>query len=105
MKFETELHNGNFVISECKRCNKVVWPASEICNNCLGITSWRNAKTDGRIIEFSKHDQYYFCIAEFDREIRILGRITSGSPSIGDLVKITKCGIREGNYFFEMSVN
>ena len=43
-KFENELKNGNFVISECTTCNQVVWPASDFCNICHNNTICINAK-------------------------------------------------------------
>ena len=104
MNFETELKNGKFVVSECKKCNKIVWPSSEICNQCLDKTYWRDVNSNGEIIEFSKHDKEYFCLAKFEEEIRIMGKITSGTPEIGASVKITNCGIRDNNHYFEMSL-
>ena len=54
MNFEDEIKKGNFVISECKSCNKIIWPPNDICNSCFGITKWRKASKNGKILdEFS----------------------------------------------------
>ena len=39
-KFENELNKGNFVISKCQKCNKIVWPVNDICDNCFSNVIW-----------------------------------------------------------------
>ena len=104
MNFEAELKKGNMIISECVDCNKITWPPSEFCNQCLKQTSWRKCSSDGRIIEFSKHDDVYFGIVEFENSIRIIGKIISGTPETGKSVKVTECGIAEDDYLLKMKV-
>lgn len=104
MNFESELKKGNFVVSECKHCQKIVWPPSEFCNQCLREVSWKKGSNKGKIIEFSKQNKDYFCLVEIENTIKIMGKISSGIPNIGQHVKIEKCGMRDGNYYFEMSL-
>jgi len=104
MNFETELKKGNLVISECNECKKIVWPPSEFCNQCLKENSWRNCSRTGKIIEFSKKEDTYFCVVEIENSIKIIGEVISGTPNIGKQVNITKCGIANNNYFFKMDV-
>jgi len=99
MNFESELSNGKFMIPQCNVCTKIVWPPAEFCNDCFGSVSLKNGDFEGKIIEFSKKDEYYFCIVEFENTIKIISKM-SELPKIGQLVKISKCGILDGNYFF-----
>ena len=101
MNFEQELSKGNFFIPECTKCLKVVWPPSEFCNYCFGDVSLKRKMSDGKIIEFSRKDNRYFCLVEFEKDIRIMAKI-SNSPSVNQLVKIEKCGVSNGNYFFQV---
>jgi len=104
MNFESELRSGNFLISECNLCKKIIWPSSEFCNQCLGRNSWRKCSRTGKIIEFSKYKETYFCVAVIENSIKLIGEITSGSPKIGKEVDIIDCGIVNDNYFFKMKV-
>lgn len=101
MNFESELHNGNFYIPECTKCLKVVWPPSEFCNHCFGEISLKKKAYIGKIIEFSRQDDMYFCLVKFDEEIKVMAKIPD-TPKIGQTVKISKCGISNGNYFFQV---
>jgi hypothetical protein len=100
MNFENELKHGKFVVSECLYCKKIVWPPSEFCNQCFKEVNWRNNIQEGKIIEFSKQDDYFFCLSEFE-SIKIMGKLQSGIPGIGKRVRMAKCGINNNNYFFE----
>jgi uncharacterized OB-fold protein len=104
MNFEDELKKGNFMVSECKVCEKIVWPPSEFCNKCLNETLWKTVSQEGIIIEFSKQNNEYFCVAEFEKSIKIMGKISSGIPEIGKKIKMINCGIRNKSHYFEMSV-
>ena len=104
MSFELELKKGNLLISECDHCKKIVWPPSELCNECLCENSWRKCAGKGKIIEFSKKENTYFCVAEIESSIKILGEIISGTPKIGQQVIIIDCGMVEHNYFFKLKV-
>ena len=50
-RFENELNNGDFIVSECINCKQIVWPPSDFCNICHNITKWRNTDNIGIIIE------------------------------------------------------
>ena len=102
MSFESELSQGKFCIPECTVCKKVVWPPAEFCNHCLGEVSLKKGDFEGKIIEFSKQDEGYFCLVEFEKKIRIISKI-SQIPKIGQTVKISKCGITNGDYFFHVN--
>ncbi|MFQ5476180.1 MAG: hypothetical protein ACE5DT_04025 [Nitrosopumilus sp.] len=99
MGFESELSQGIFCIPECTVCKKIVWPPSEFCNNCFGAVSLKKGDFEGKIIEFSRQNKEYFCLVEFEKNIRVMAKI-SQTPEIGQIVKISKCGIDNGNYFF-----
>ncbi|MDH3677860.1 MAG: zinc ribbon domain-containing protein [Nitrosopumilus sp.] len=104
MNFESELKKGNFLISECPQCKKTTWPPSEFCNQCLGNNTWRKSSGMGIIIEFSKKENIYFCVAEIEDSIKIMGEIDSGVPEIGSQICIINCGITNGNYFFKLKL-
>ena len=102
MNFESELKKGNFLISECTQCKKIVWPPSEFCDQCLDKNTWRKCSSEGKIIEFSKKENIYFCVAEIENSLKIMGEIVSGTPKIGQEVSIVECGIENDDYFFKM---
>jgi len=102
MNFETKLKEGIFCVPECNECKKIVWPPAEFCNRCFGNTSLSERNFEGKIIEFSSKNNQYFCIVEFEKTFRLIAT-TSKIPNVGQSVKMSKCGISEGNYFFEVS--
>lgn len=104
--FESELKKGNFMIPECLRCNDVIWPPSNYCNHCFGKTNWRKSNGVGTILEFSKNNDVFFCLVEFEKKIRILGtlKIHSQPPEINKKVKIKSCKMNGKNYNFMLSV-
>jgi uncharacterized protein len=104
MNFESELKKGNLFISECKECKKIVWPISEFCNTCFKEVVWRKASLEGKIIEFSKQNDMYFGIVEIENTVKVMGKIISVTPSVGENVKIDRCGTKDGNHYFEMSL-
>lgn len=98
--FEEELKKGKFVCSECLNCKKLVWPPNEHCNRCFGQVIWRPVSQTAKLIEFSKKDNMFFCVAEFENEIRIMGSLqTSSVPQIGQELKLIKCGHDKNNEF------
>ena len=101
MSFEDRLTQGEFCIPECNECKKIVWPPSETCSNCFGNVRLKEGDFEGKIIEFSRQKDQFFCMVEFENTIRIMAKI-SETPEIGRKVKISKCGIAEGNYFFQV---
>jgi len=104
MNFEEELRKGNFVISECHDCKKIIWPPSEFCNQCFNENTWRKSSKIGKIIECSKKDNVSFCVAEIENSVRVIGDIISGEPDIGKKVEIAQCGVSNGDYFIKLKV-
>lgn len=102
MSFEKEISKGNFSIPECTVCKKLVWPPTEYCDKCMGKTSLKKGDFQGKIIEFSRQNEDYFCIVEIEESFKIMAKMIV-EPQIGQTVKISKCGINQGNYFFEIS--
>ena len=102
MNFESKLSKGDFCMPECQKCKKIVWPPSEFCSHCFGTVLLKQGDFEGKIIEFSRHGNQYFCIVEFLDAIRIIANI-SKTPETGQRVKISECGIKDGSYFFHVS--
>ena len=104
MNFEKELMKGNFMISTCPKCEITVWPPNNICSKCFGAVNWEKCSEVGKLVEFSKENEKYFCLAEFDRGVRIMGVLTASSePKIGQKVELEKASMHDGNYCFEMN--
>ncbi|MEO9308523.1 MAG: hypothetical protein ABI342_09480 [Nitrososphaera sp.] len=82
-RFEDELSRNNFVCSKCMKCIHWVWPPSEFCNKCLGNVEWLHVPSNATLVEFSRKGDAYFCIAEFENSIRVIGTI---SKPISDLI-------------------
>ena len=101
MNIESEIKKGNFVVGECVKCKKMVWPPSKYCNACFGDVTVKKISTKGKILEFSKQNEMYFCLAEFHGGIKIIGKMIGKSPKINQFVSVTKCGIENESYFFE----
>ena len=99
MNFESELLQGKFCIPVCTICEKIVWPPTKFCNYCFGQVSLKKGDFKGKIIEFSRQNEEYFCLVEFENTIRIMAKSLQ-IPEIGQMVKISKCGISNGSYFF-----
>ena len=102
MSFESELSKGHFSIPVCDVCEKTVWPPTEFCSHCLGNVALRKGNFQGKILEFSRQNEEYFCIVEIENSFKIMAKM-SQEPHIDQIVKISKCGISEGSYFFEVS--
>lgn len=91
--FESELKNGRFVIPECPKCQKAVWPPSESCTRCFGNVVWHTVNDPGTLIEYSSKDGKMFCIAEFENAVRIMGALDCDkTPVIGQKIKVSSCG-------------
>ena len=104
-KFEEELKMGNFVTSECKHCDKIVWPPSDYCDNCFKEVNWRKVSTNGTIIELSKQEDDVFCITEFENKIRVMGKLDAEIDMVkpGQTVKLSKCSLDgKSNFFFNL---
>ena len=103
-RFVAELKKGNFVVSNCTKCNHIVWPPSELCNQCFSQVNWKQISMKGKLLEFSKKDDSFFGIGEFEENIRIMGKIKSNSkiPKIGDAIKLANFEIRNNQQQFSM---
>ena len=104
--FESELKKGEFIFPECLTCMQVVWPPSDYCNLCLEKVHWKKLDRIGKILEYSKKGDVFFCLAEFEKKIRIMGKLQvySKQPEIGQKVKLEKFGVDGTNYHFIMSL-
>ncbi|QUC65426.1 hypothetical protein NsoK4_04055 [Nitrosopumilus sp. K4] len=103
MNIEKEIEKGNFVLGECAQCRKTIWPPSDYCNVCFGEVVIKKGPFEGKIIEFSKKEQDYFCLAKFSDHVKIIGSV-SEAPQNNQRVHVKKCGIKNGSYFFEFSL-
>tara|TARA_B100000378_G_scaffold263270_1_gene246008 strand:+ start:202 stop:528 length:327 start_codon:yes stop_codon:yes gene_type:complete len=101
-EFTAELKKGNFIISECQNCAKIVWPPSDYCNNCFNGVTWRKVSLYGKLIEWSKKGNDIFCISEFENTIRIIGKLDIENKTLrsGKLVKLAKCSLDDKHKFF-----
>jgi hypothetical protein len=98
--FEAELKNGRFIIPECPKCQKVIWPPSEFCTQCFGNTVWCAVSDSGTLVEYSAKDGAMFCIVEFENSIRIMGSLhCDKTPVIGQKIKISSCGFDKSPKF------
>ena len=102
MSFESDLAKGIFSIPRCSLCNKISWPPAKFCSNCFGEIRLKRGQFNGKIIAYSSNGDDYFCMVEIEPGLRLLAR-TRCSPNIGQTVKISSCGIRDGGYFFNVS--
>src|SRR5574340_1351823 len=91
-RFEQELKNNNFLCSQCTKCDKLVWPPNDFCNKCFSNVIWRPVSRFAKIVEFSSKDNEFFCIAEFEDVIRVMGRIENASGlQVGQSLFLVKC--------------
>ncbi len=104
MNFQSKLEKGVFVVGECIKCKKIIWPPSEFCDRCFGNVDFRPSSKIGKILEFSKKGDSVFCVAEFEKDVRIIGALKNQkNPRIGQKVKIEKFHANNGKYSFELS--
>ena len=105
-RFEIELKKGNFVVSKCLKCNHIVWPPSDSCNKCFSQVDWKKISMEGKLLEFSKKDNIFFGIGEFDENIRIMATIKNNSkePKIGDKVKLSDYKIQDNTHKFSIEL-
>ena len=75
------INESQLIITECSKCNKIIWPRCNFCDLCLGKTNKRKIKNIGKIIEFSKKNKIIFCVGEFEK-IRVIGTLNSKSNRI-----------------------
>lgn len=99
-RFEQELKNNNFVCSECLRCKKIVWPPNDYCNKCFDNVTWRQISRDAILLEYSCKNGEYFCMAEFEDQIRVIGTIQEKSGlEIGQKLILEKCDYDKSEKF------
>ena len=99
-----EYTDEEFIVSECIKCKKINWPSLKFCKNCLNLNSLRKGNSTGKIIEYSKNEQGYFGIVEFEGQIRMicnLNQITN--PRINQEVILKNIKKNNSNYSFEIS--
>lgn len=85
----------------------VIWPPSDYCNRCFLKTKWRKADTIGKLLEFSKKGDKYFCLSQFESDVRIMGILETEPqkiPEIGHQVKLESCGTKDGTHYFVMKL-
>jgi len=107
MKIENELKKGNFLIGECTKCKKIIWPLSQYCSNCFEDISWRKASDIGKLIEYSEKNGNIFCLVEFENTIRVIGTLivkNKQQSHIGQQVKLEKFEFNNGNFNFTVSL-
>ncbi|RDJ31041.1 MAG: hypothetical protein DWQ18_04395 [Crenarchaeota archaeon] len=93
-----------FMVSECIKCKKINWPSLKFCKNCLSSNTLRKGNNIGRIIEYSKNDQGYFGIVEFEGQIRLICYFNQiNNPKINQEVILQKIKKNKSNYSFEVS--
>ena len=104
-KFENELNKGNFVISKCQKCNKIVWPVNDICDNCFSNVVWVTGSKSARIIECSKQKNDWFCLVETEDQIRMIGTLKSDNePRIEQRILLDECYFDKKPYFMFKAV-
>ena len=71
----------------------IIWPPNEYCNHCFEKVNWKKSEGVGNIVEYSKKDETFFCLAEFENKIRIMGKliVNSENPKVGKKVKLDSC--------------
>ena len=65
---------------------------------------YRDGKKRGRLLEFSKKNLQYFCIAEFENTIKLFGEIVEGIPRHNAVVDLKECYMKDGDYLFKMTI-
>ena len=84
MSFEAKLAKGEFCIPECTDCKKIVWPPAEFCSYCFGNIHLKKEDCKGKVIEFSREKNWFFCLVEFNGMIRIMGLYEKDAKSRPD---------------------
>ena len=101
MKFEEELRKGNFLIPQCNKCEKIIWPPSYFCDKCFGKVVLKEKQKQGKVITFSKRNNEYFCVVKFKGNIKIIAK-SENEPKKDQIVEVIRCGIKNNDYFFEI---
>jgi len=87
----------------------VIWPPSNVCPKCLSNKiEWIDIDGNGRLIEFSESflmgEPSVFGVVELNDNIKLMAKIRCDDIKQlkkGILVKMTKCGIRGNDPYYE----
>lgn len=92
------------MISRCVRCKSTAWPPQESCRECFADTRVVQASDTGTIVGFSKKDDVYFCVADFDG-IRIMCSLCSQvEPVTGQRVRFDRYHTTKDGHAFEITL-
>ncbi len=98
-KMFEKIKDGTFLSSFCDQCKKHVWPPSNNCKECFGITELKDVDNKGILLEISySHivDQKgYFGIGDFSG-LRVIGKANS-YIEIGEPISISKVRANKDN--------
>lgn len=95
--------------SKCSSCENVIWPPSNVCPQCLSNKiEWVDIDGKGKLIEFSEsfigERPIVFGVVELDHGIRLIAKIQCGDLlqlKEGILVRLLKCGMNNGDPYYE----
>ena len=68
--------------------------------NSIILPSNSSFLNDVSLLQLSQNEEY-FCVVEFGDSIRIMAKMMA-LPKKDQIVKISKCGISEESYFFQV---
>lgn len=90
------------LVAVCPACDRVSWPPSPHCPHCLVDTVRRSLPKSGRILEYSRVGETYFCMAEFGNGIRIMCALrgTSTEPVVGQSILLDRVERKGADYSF-----
>lgn len=107
-RFIEYLNAGKLVTAKCPSCNHLVWPPADLCPRCLNEKmEWVELDCTGRLLEFSESflrgQPVIFGLVELNQGIRLMARIICPDKNYlkKDLVKLVKCGVNNGEPYFE----
>jgi uncharacterized OB-fold protein len=94
-----KIKDGTFLSTFCNQCKRHIWPPSNNCKDCFGITELKDVDNKGILLEISySHivDQKgYFGIGDFSG-LRIIGKVDS-NIEIGEPISISKVRANKDN--------
>ncbi|MFC1905382.1 Zn-ribbon domain-containing OB-fold protein [Chloroflexota bacterium] len=115
--FVDYLEKGKIMTTKCKQCGKVFFPPKADCPKCLSSdVEWLEVNTTGTLITytivnygpagFEDDSPYILGIAEFDKDLRILARISKAiDPSdikVGMKIQIAPVKLANEHFIYEM---
>lgn len=85
-------------VSRCTRCGLVSWPPAGHCSGCLARTEPADGPRTGVVVEYSRRDGTYFCVADFGgaRMMCAMGKGSPRPPEVGMRVRLAR-GMRGGD--------